>query len=270
MAFENTPAIRAEIRTQLCAYMAGPPPRGPYAVESDIRKNKAALGGTVSHDTIERCRRGDFERRPGKLEVLYKFLVSQRLIFDADLQFPDIVADPIYRLLEHFFGVRVHNRDLCMLLDGTYSLFFRAEDITDSVVVGAVEFSRNPVTQALEVKELQESKRPRRVERWNGYYFARQDRIVIMLRGQGRILDGTPKFYVLNTPHADDDGDDGEGSAQVVTEIGGTMLKLGSGGSNTGRGAFAAKVLLRRDPTAFENCDVVPIPDTDPDILKEI
>ena len=30
-----------------------------------------------------------------------------------------------------------------------------------------------------------------------------------MLRGQGRILDGTPKFYVLNTPHAGDDGDDG-------------------------------------------------------------
>lgn len=260
MAFEDTPGIREQIRTKLCAYMEGPPPHGPYAIESDIRKNKAILGGTVSHDTIERCRKGEEERRPKKLKVLYTYLVLRRQIFDPDLHFPETIADPIYRLLEHFFGVREHNRDLCTLLDGTYSLFFRSEDINESVVIGAVGFSRNPLTQAFDVAELQESKRPRRVERWNGYYFARRERVVIVVRGQGRILRDIPKFYVLNTPHADD--------GELVTEIGGTMLKLGSGGTNTG--AFSAKVLLRRNPTAFEECDVVAISQVDSDVLREI
>jgi hypothetical protein len=274
MAFEDTPAIRELIRTKLCTYMAGPPPRGPYAIETEIRKNKAVLGGTVSHDTIERCRKGEEERRPGKLRVLYTYLAFREAIFDEDLNFPKAIADPIYRLLEHFFGVREHDRDLCTLLDGTYRLFFRAEDINESVVVGAVSFSRNALTQAFEVKELQRSRQPRRVERWSGYYFARQERIVMVLRGQGSILRDTPKFYVLNTPHADDsDGGDncngnGNGNGEVVTEIGGRMLKLGSGGSN--RSAFSAKVLLRRYADAFEECDVVPLSTVAPDILNEI
>ena len=161
--------------------------RGPYAVETDIRKNKSLLGGTVSHDTIERCRRGEEERRPSKLRVLYYFLVLRRRIFDPDIQFPETIADPIYRLLEHFFGVRPHNRELCTLLDGTYSLFFRSEDINESVVIGAVAFSRNPGTQAFEVRELQQSKSPRRVERWNGYYFGRRERIILIMQGEVRI-----------------------------------------------------------------------------------
>ena len=264
MAFEDSPAVRAKVRDALRAYMAGPPPRGPYAVESDIRKNQAILGGTVSHETIVRCRDGDErKRRPSRLRTLYHFLVFRRQIFDPDVQFPEIVADPVYQMLEHFFGVRLHNRALCSLLDGNYSLFFRSEDISQSIVVGAVAFSRNKETQAFEVTELQQSERPRRVERWNGHYFARQERIVIVERGKGQILRDTPKFYVLNTPHADETD-----NGQVVTEVGGTMLKFGSGGTNTG--AFSAKVLLRRDPEAFDKCNVVPIETVDPDILNEI
>jgi hypothetical protein len=263
MSFENSPATRATVLKELRAYMAGPPTLGPYAVETDISKNKAILGGTVSHDTLERCRTSEEELRPSRLRVLYNFLVLRGRIFDPDLEFPDTIGDPIYRLLEHFFGVRPHNRDVCTLLDGNYGLYFRSEDINGSVIVGAMGFSRNQTSQGFEVRELQESTRPRRVERWNGYYFARRERIVIVTRGEGRILQKTPKFYVLNTPHIDDTEQD-----EVVSEIGGTMLKLGSGGSNTG--AFSTKVLLRRDPDAFNKCNVVPIETIDPDIRNEL
>src|SRR5882762_1474873 len=83
---------------------------------------------------------------------------------------------------------------------------------------------------------------PRRVERWTGYYFHRRERFILVMRGESRFLRHTPKFCVLNTPSVDDD--------DLVSEIGGKMLKLGSGGSYTG-GSFATKVLLRRDPEAF-------------------
>ena len=81
------------------------------------------------------------------------------------------------------------------------------------------------------------------------------------MRGESRHLRHTPKFYVLNTPHVDHN--------DVVSEIGGKMLKLGSGGSFTG-GSFATKVLLRRSPMAFDICEVVPRSEVPPDILREI
>jgi hypothetical protein len=263
MSFQDLPEPRVEICSKLGVYMAGPPRRGAVAVANDIGRNAHVLGGTVSHDTIKRCVNGE-ECRPGSLEILYNFLALRGQIFDPDVHFPEQGADQVFRLIEHFFGVADNNRVLCTLLDGNYSVFFHSEDINESVVVGALEFSRNQATRAFEIKELQSSKRPRRIEKWNGYFFARRERIIMVLRGEGPILRETPKFYVLNTPHADET----ENGALVVSEIGGTMLKLGSGGRHTG--AFSAKVLLRRDPKAFDKCDVLPVSQIDADILREI
>jgi len=81
------------------------------------------------------------------------------------------------------------------------------------------------------------------------------------MRGESRFLRHTPKFCVLNTPSVDHD--------DLVSEIGGKMLKLGSGGSYTG-GSFATKVLLRRDPEAFTKCEVLPRSKIPADILNEI
>ena len=260
MPFQDSLQARADVHAKLAAYMAGPPRRGAVAVAGDIARNADLLGGAVSHDTIKRCEQGA-ARSERTFRVVYNFLVLRGRIFDPELELSEQAAgDPVYKLLEHFFGVRRHNRDLCTLLDGNYSLFFHSEDINGSVVRGALSFACNEMTQAFEVNELQASRRPRRVERWKGYYFGRRERIVVVLRGEGRILRDTPKFYVLNTPHADE--------GELVTEIGGTMLKLGSGGTNTG--AFSAKVLLRRDPAAFDQCDVLPERQIDPDVLLEI
>jgi hypothetical protein len=260
MAFEDTPDAAATIGEKLRAYMAGPPKRGAVAIANDIKRNHQQLGGTVAHDTVKRCH-GGTAIRASSLKIIYNFLTLRgQIIEDDNLIDNNLPADEIFKTLTDFFDVREHNLDLCSLLEGDYSLFFRSEDISEKAIVGAMRFTRSDATTAFEVQELQESKRPRRVERWNGYYFARRERIVVILRGEGRILRNAPKFYILNTPHADE--------GETVTEIGGTMLKFGSGGTQTG--AFSAKVLLRRENDAFGKCEVLPLADIDQDVLREI
>jgi hypothetical protein len=248
-----------EARRALRSYMAGPPKRGSVSIANHIKTLAAKLGGTVSPDTLERFRKEDVEK-PYQFEIIYRFLVHEGAIDDPTVVFEDhLLADPVFYALKSFFAVRANNLELCARLAGDYSLHFRSEDVADCVVVGAMRFSRNEETGAFHVHENQASKKPRRLEQWAGYYVARKDRIIIVLRGVGKILGATPKFYVLSAPHVDE--------SDLVTEIGGTMLKLGSG---TGKGVFSAKVLLRREPKAFDNCDVVRAGLIDDDVLREI
>jgi hypothetical protein len=162
------------------------------------------------------------------------------------------VRDPVFQTLVHQYIVREHNIADCAFLEGKFRLYFNSEDVPDSVVIGTMEFAQNAATKAFEVKELQSSTSPRRVERWTGYYFHRRERFILVMRGESRFLRHTPKFYVLNTPSVDDD--------DLVSEIGGKMLKLGSGGSYTG-GSFATKVLLRRPRGLHQMRGAAPIED---------
>lgn len=271
----DTPEIRAKIRGALADLRTAPPPdrKGPNAIANYLVKNRAIFldmtGEPPSHDTIRRCRDG-IEIGEAPLGWIYAYLVHIGKFLDPTLAFATrSTPDPVFQMLLHRYAVRPHNLEDCPLLVGKFALYFNAEDIPDSVVRGAMEFSQNLATKAFEVTELQRSTKPPRAERWSGYYFHRREHFFLVMRGESRLLRRAPKFYILNTPHADDD--------DLVSDIGGRMLKIASGGGHTDPGTFATKVLLRRDPEAFNKCDVLPRsaltadPD-DPDdtLLKEI
>jgi hypothetical protein len=251
------------VREQLRAYMQSTESaKGPEKVEAEILACRAQRGHSLSHDEVKRCRDDEALGRRS-FEIIYKFLILKGFIFDPDVVFPDqLPSDPAFNLLTHTFAVKQNNLELSALLIGNYSLFFKSEDFLDRVVHRAIKFQKNNATAAFEIEEPQLTKQPRRIERWTEYYFARKERIVIILKGERR-LESVPKFYVLHTPHFaySDDG------VEYTSEIGGITLKLGTG---VGRSAFAPKVLLRRDPEAFKNCDIVSPSDIPPDVLPEI
>jgi hypothetical protein len=262
MAYDDNDEMRTKIREALGALMDGPPAKGAVAIANDIKRKQKTLGitGAPSHDTITRVQKGEHVGRT-RLEWIYVYLVHSEKLLDPSLSFGDGARDPVFQTLVHQFVVRKHNLDDCERMQGKFGLYFNSEDIHDSVVMGAIEFSYNAASKSFEVTELQSSTLPPRIERWTGYYFHRRERYILVMRGESRHLRHTPKFYVLNTPHVDhDDG---------VSEIGGKMLKLGSGGSYTG-GSFSTKVLLRRSPEAFGKCEVVPRSKVPPNILREI
>ena len=257
------PDIQAKCRAALLALRAAQPPdrKGPNAIANYMNKNRAVFlitGDPPSHDTIRRCRDG-IEVGTPSLEWIYAYLVHTGKLLDPSLTFANrSTPDPVFQTLLHQYVVRPHNLTDCPLLEGEFALYFNSEDVPDSVVLGAIKFSQNAVTKAFEVTEIQSSIEPRRVENWSGYYFHRRNHFFLFMRGESRVLRRVPKFYILNTPHTDDD--------DRVSNIGGRMLKIGSGGGRT----FAAKVLLRRDPEAFSKCDVLPRSQIPHTILNEI
>lgn len=265
MSFADTPKMRAFIQERLRTYMAGPPPKGEIQVANTINELAPKLypgsdrrRALISHDTIvrfvkENPRSSAKNISRQKLDVIYRFLVLINFIGDATL---GIHSHPMFHLIETFFGVRPHNLARCERLEGTYSLYFRSEDLINRIVVGAVEFGRDTTGTAFEMQERQERKATKAFEQWYGYYFARKDRIIIIARGSDS-LENTPKFYILTIPHSD--------QKRHITEIGGMVLKLGTANS-----VFSTKVLLRKNNNAFRQCDVKALADIGQDILDEI
>jgi hypothetical protein len=261
---EMSAQTRDDIREKLRTFMAGPPRKGPVAIASDIKR----VGQTISenypieapsHETVKRFINDEGITLPKFIEAFYVYLVYRKVMFDPDYRFPDRPdADRVSWLIHHFFSVRPHNRGFCHSLVGLYSLYFRSEDINRHVVRAAMSFSFDEAKDAFEVTETQKRQNSGAVELWSGYYFARRNKPIIILRGEGEFLDNMPKFYILKEPQRDE---------QHATEAGGMAIKIGSGARG---GVFATKVLLRRDPEALAKCDVVHDREIPEDILDEI
>jgi hypothetical protein len=139
-------------------------------------------------------------------------------------------------------------------ISGSYSIFFRAETVKDHVVCGAIRLSSSDVGKAFEAAERQIIKLNGAVEEWTGFYFVKSESIVVILRGSGGVLDGSPKFYIFSQQRFD--------SKKHLVEATGVMLKTGSGS------VFHAKTLLRRDDDAVSKCDVIPNACVSEDILR--
>jgi hypothetical protein len=265
MPFVDGPGQRALVRQKLRAYLAAPPHKGTIALASTINSHKATIathvnkaGSPISHDTIDRFLNEDDGGRGPKVrrtnvDIIYRFLAQAGLIIDPALGFH---SDPVFQVVEDFYSVKENDLQHCKWLLGTFSLFFRSEDLTDHVVVGAMRFSVEKGKDVFKIAELQERKDVPATERWSGYYFSRKDRFAAILRGEGP-LEAIPKFYILHAPHSD--------KHKHIAEIGGVMLKIG-----TIRSVFWTKVLLRRDINAFRKCRVRPAGAFKASLLAEI
>jgi hypothetical protein len=226
--------------------------RGSIAPKSDESRT------AIDHGTITRFINNANRSHSRGVEILYNFLVYIGKIIDPDIVFSEKPhADQLYRIIHNFFGVRETNDKLCHSIVGTYQLYFLSEERRNHVVKGAMTFEYDNSKSCFKIFEHQENKKQKLVEDWEGYYYARKERLIILLRGMGERLDNIPKFYILRTPYPNKNG--------VSEQTIGRMIKLG-----TDSAIFDMPVLLQRDDDALKKCDVVPNREIAGDILHEI
>jgi hypothetical protein len=268
MTFRNEPDVWASIRENLRLYMENSA-KSAEQVAKYIEEHRADIAPTaksrraaIDHGTITRFVhiQNKTNTHRDKVEILYRFLVHTNTLSDPTIRFHNRPgSDPVYQLIQHFFGVRERNIEFCKSFIGSYRFFRRSEDFRNHVVIGAIKFDFNQAGDSFEVKEHQRINSSGAVEYWEGYCFARRSHLIVMLKGQGDILDNLPKFYILSPPHSN--------STHLVIGTTGIMFKIGRGG-----GVFQANVLMRRDDEAFTKCDVLPNDHDDipGDILAQI
>jgi hypothetical protein len=267
MAFHDTPETRAAMQVKLRSHMENSKCSFEH-LSKFINDNKVNIAPAplsnarrpaIDHDVIKRFTVKPMSTHAKKVEILYRLLVFVHEIQDSDIIFENGRAgsDKFFGYLHDFFGVRDRNDDLCHSIVGPYIIYFRSEDQPDHVVCGTLKFAFDDKTDSFIVTEHQEDRDAGIVEDWNGYYFARRDQLVVILRGMGRRLDHIPKFYILRTPYPNKDGE--------FAETTGRMLKLGPGGA-----IYHAGVLLRRNVDAAISCDRVPNHKINENILRQI
>jgi hypothetical protein len=107
--------------------------------------------------------------------MLYLYCVSAGLISDPTIQFRNRTrTDPVFQLIEEFFRVNHDNLGSCNFMLGSYTLFFRSEDLRNHIVTAAIKFEKNAAGDAFKVIEHQENPASEAVEDWTGYYLVRQ------------------------------------------------------------------------------------------------
>jgi hypothetical protein len=251
MAFSDGPEMRILIRDRLIVYMSDCS-KSAEVIARDIHANRADIApdeppdrAPIDHGVITRFLKSPTRTHRAKVEILYRLLVFVRCISDPTIQFRNRPrTDPIFQLIEQFFGLSAGNLRSCQNMRGEYTLYFRSEDLDNHVVQAAIRFESNEAGDAFKVTEHQENRRSQSVEDWTGYYIARKDFIIVFLRGEGP-LESVPKVYFLYPPQSN--------AARKATETRGIMLKIG-----TRMPIYLVTVSLRRDDQAFTKCDVLP------------
>ena len=128
MAFRDDQGVRAEIRSKLKAYMDEPPVKGAEQIAKDVEDHRIDIApesnqnrAAIDHGTIMRFLEGRIRTQKDKVEILYNLLAYRGRIIDPSIEFSERQgADPIFRLIQQFFGMRDRNLEQCGPIVGRY------------------------------------------------------------------------------------------------------------------------------------------------------
>jgi hypothetical protein len=178
MVYKDSPAQRDRTRAQLLQYMEADlnadgtinrstmtPPDVARHVE-DEKRNFATdriARQIISADTVRRFIQRQGRTNSAKVELLYRFLVWQRLIEDEAYASRPNIGDGLSTSIWKFFSVEEKAISECKsFVSGTYVFYANSEDRKDAsrryIVRGAIRFYYHEGAKALSVEERQESR----------------------------------------------------------------------------------------------------------------